>query len=338
MIEARDRFAWSCLLGAACLVPGAGCGSSNAPAGGNVSPGKLEGGASDAEVVPRPYGCTGAVDADGRPPICDVAHVAFRVTDLAKARGFYGAYLGFAEPFGVSDQVAVFKINDTQYIELHEEPAPEGDLNYQLKRLAFYTSDAASLRAYYEGKGVMVPAGVGKNALGNTSFTISDADGHVIEWIQYEPDSMTGKTQGQAMPSSRIGTAIHHIGVTIGDQARADAFYYDMLGLSPSSTADKHAARAPEGSDRIEYGTYHAAPTKEFAVVRDHLCLRVSSTDEAYALLTARDPAIVIERHLLENVTGRANVQDPDGSRIEMAESTPVPEGERAANGVVLHL
>jgi hypothetical protein len=31
-------------------------------------------------------------------------------------------------------------------------------------------------------------------------------------------------------------------------------------------------------------------------------------------------------------------VQDPDGSRIEMAESTPVADGELVADGTVLHL
>ena len=45
----------------------------------------------------------------------------------------------------------------------------------------------------------------------------------------------------------------------------------------PSSTADKGPPGAvTEGTDRIEYGTFHAAPTHDFAVVRDHLCLRVS--------------------------------------------------------------
>jgi catechol 2,3-dioxygenase-like lactoylglutathione lyase family enzyme len=260
------------------------------------------------------------------------------VTDLARARSFYGTYLGFEEPFVVSTDVAVFKINDSQYIELHAEPAPPPpDLNFQLKNIAFYTSDAERLRAYYASRGIAVPEAVSKNLLGNTSFTLVDADGHTLEWLQYEQDSQTGMTQGRAMPPTRLAAAIHHTGVTIGDPARADAFY-QSLGLVPSSTADKPAPRAPEGMDRIEYGTYHTTPTKDFAVVRDHLCLFVPDIDSAMQMLMSRDSTVVIEHHLLLGVTLRANVQDPDGSRIEMAESTPVAEGELAANGVVLHL
>src|SRR5262249_8986232 len=104
------------------------------------------------------------------------------------------------------------------------------------------------------------------------------------------------------------------------------------------STADKPAPRAPEGMDRIEYGIYHATPTKDFAVVRDHLCLRVPDINLVMQTLASRDPAIPIEHHLLRDVTLRANVQDPDCSRSDMAESTPVAEGELVANGVVLHL
>jgi lactoylglutathione lyase len=312
---------------------GAGCGNSPHSAS---DPGPLDAAPLDAGL--RPYGCTGDRAADGRPPICDVAHVAFRVSDLAKSRAFYGGYLGFEEPFLVSDSVAVFKINDSQYIELHAEPAPSApDLNFQLKDIAFYTADAEGLRSYYAAKGIPVSSAVGRNLLGNTSFTVVDQDGHTLEWLQYEPDSATGMTQGRAMPEARLATAIHHTGVTIADAAKADAFYY-ALGLVRSSTADKPAPRAPEGMDRIEYGTYHTTPTKDFAVVRDHLCLRVPDINAALQALASRDPTVMIEHHLLLDVTLRANVQDPDGSRIEMAESTPVADGELAANGVVLHL
>jgi catechol 2,3-dioxygenase-like lactoylglutathione lyase family enzyme len=330
MTRVRAGARW---LASACLAYAAGCGNERgAPDDiGPVDAAPLEAGA-------RPYGCTGALDAAGRPPICDVAHVAVRVTDLARARSFYGAYLGFEEPFGVSDRVAVFKINDSQFIELHQEAAPSPpDLNFQLKNIAFYTSDAEALRAYYASKNVAVAPAVTKNFLGNTSFTVVDQDAHVLEWVEYEPDSLTGQTQGLGMPPGRLGAALHHTGVTIADAARADAFYY-ALGLVPSSTADRQAPRAPEGMDRIEYGTYHTTPTKEFAVVRDHLCLRVPDIASALQTLASRDPSVPVEQHLLRDVTLRANVQDPDGSRIEMAESTPVAEGELAANGVVLHL
>src|SRR5207253_4539182 len=120
-------------------------------------------------------------------------------------------------------------------------------------------------------------------------------------WVQYEAGSMTGTTVGQANADSRIGVAVHHLGVTIQDPAASSTYYQGALGFLPSSTADKQAAEAPGSTVRIEYGVTHSAPTKDFAVVRDHLCLRVADTMKAVALLAARDPAARIEHHVLRS-------------------------------------
>jgi len=288
------------------------------------------------------YGCSGALAADGRPPICNLAHYAFRVTDLQRAKVFYGDFLGLQQPFaapptdgGVS--VAVYKINDTQFIELYEERPPTSDTNYQLKNIAFYTSDAEALRQYFASKGISVPGSVAKNLLGNLSFTIVDRDQHPIEWVQYEPDSLTGTTVGTAMPATRIGGSVHHLGVTIQSPSAADSFY-QSLGFLPSRTgpsaplpADKQAEEAPNATVRIEYGVSPSGPpTAPFAVIRDHLCLRVGDTMQAVQLLNARNPHIYVEHHVLDGFTVRANTYDPDGSRIELADSTLQFDGGEA--------
>jgi lactoylglutathione lyase len=325
---------WPVLL--ACAA-GAAFACSSKQAGPEPGAGSDDGGAV-AEAGAVPYGCTGAPDATGRPPICDLAHFALRVTDLTKARHFYGDYLGLAEPFALPGNAAVFKINDSQFIELYQEPPPPNDTNYQLKNIAFYTSDAEALRTYFASKNVPVPAAVDTDALGNKSFTTTDPDGHAVQWVQYVPDSMTGKTQGQAMPETRVGGSVHHLGVTILNPAASDAFYEMALGFLPSSTADKEAAEVPGATVRIEYGVSHSAPTKDFAVVRDHLCLRVSDTLATVGILQGRDPSIPVEHHVLQGFTVRANVYDPDGSRIEMADSVLLPTGEATGPGDVGNL
>jgi catechol 2,3-dioxygenase-like lactoylglutathione lyase family enzyme len=279
------------------------------------------------------YGCAGPAAADGRPLICNLAHYAFRVTDLQKAKVFYGDFLGLEEPFpdlqtdgGVS--VAVYKINDSQFIELYEEPPPANDTNYQLKDIAFYTSDAEALRQYFAAHGVSVPASVSQNLLGNVSFTVVDQDQHTIEWVQYTQGSMTGTTVGAAMPASRIGGSVHHLGVTIQNPTAASAFY-QTLGFLPSRTGpsaplppDKEAEEDPNSTVRIEYGVSPSGPpTAAFAVIRDHLCLRVPDTMQAVGILNARNQDIYVEHHVLDGFTVRANTYDPDGSRIELADS-----------------
>lgn len=56
-----------------------------------------------------------------RPRILGVAHVAFYVSDLAKARAFYKDFLGFAEPFAIerengTERIVFIKVNDEQYL------------------------------------------------------------------------------------------------------------------------------------------------------------------------------------------------------------------------------
>src|SRR5260221_14128065 len=61
-----------------------------------------------------------ASDDTGAPRICDFAHIALRVSDLAKARGFYGGLLRLPGPFALPSG-AGFKIAEDQFIRILPE-------------------------------------------------------------------------------------------------------------------------------------------------------------------------------------------------------------------------
>jgi hypothetical protein len=73
-----------------------------------------------------------------RPPIVGVAHIALKTNDLAAARRFYGNDLGFAEPFARGAGLAIFKVNDRQYIELSADL--RDDVEDRLANIAFETN------------------------------------------------------------------------------------------------------------------------------------------------------------------------------------------------------
>ena len=122
-----------------------------------------------------------------RPKILGVAHLAVFVSDLAKARAFYEAFLGFEEPFTLpkpdgSVEIAFVKINDRQWIELFNRPSEgEGQLNH----IAIYTDDADRMRDYLASQSVAVPERVGKGRTGNKNFMVKDPDGHNVEIVEY---------------------------------------------------------------------------------------------------------------------------------------------------------
>ena len=90
-------------------------------------------------------------------PIVGLAGVAFRTSDLAKARAYYQGVLGFAEAFSIKDPSGrvtsvYFKINDDQYVEVVPDMKP-GELRRQA-RVMFQSSDLKKLHAIYTERGL----------------------------------------------------------------------------------------------------------------------------------------------------------------------------------------
>jgi len=111
-----------------------------------------------------------------RPPIKGIANFVVKTDNLEEVRKFYTGVLGYEEVFkhrrpGVAAEIAVFKVNDRQYIEVAQTLANEAD--DKLIQIGFETQDARKLRAYLAEKGWAVPAKVGKDSDGNYSFTVT---------------------------------------------------------------------------------------------------------------------------------------------------------------------
>jgi catechol 2,3-dioxygenase-like lactoylglutathione lyase family enzyme len=256
-------------------------------------------------------------------PLRGIAHLAYRVTNLAAARHFWKDYLGFAEPFLLpnSNTVAVIKINDQQYVELYEGPVVPPQ--YQLVNYGYQVSDVAAHRAQLAVNGVSVPASVSTNALGNLSFFSTDPDGHAIEWVQYLSTSLTGQTQGQAMPGTQVfGYIISTGGFTANSYALNNAFYITQCGFLPNGTSgiDTHLIGIPNSDGFYEHGTYNTldAATAGKKSQVDLLNFRGITIQQSVALLTNRDPSITIDLHLTTKGRYVGNVYDPDGTRVEL--------------------
>ena len=144
-----------------------------------------------------------------RPKITGVAHVAYYVKDVDKARTFYKDFLGYDEPFLLKNadeslSLTFIKINDHQYIELFPEQQANSD---RLNHISIETDDAEAMRRYLAAKGVKVPNKVGKGRIGNANFNVKDPDGHTVEIVQYMPDGWTNATQASSCPPAGSRTA-----------------------------------------------------------------------------------------------------------------------------------
>jgi catechol 2,3-dioxygenase-like lactoylglutathione lyase family enzyme len=96
-----------------------------------------------------------------------------KTDNLDEVRKFYTGVLGYDEVFrhrhlGIAADVAVFKVNDHQYIEVTRTLANEAD--DKMVQIGFETKDARKLRDYLASRGVSVPEKLAQDGDGNFSF------------------------------------------------------------------------------------------------------------------------------------------------------------------------
>lgn len=274
--------------------------------------------------------------APPRPLILGVAHIAFQVSDLGKARAFYGELLGYDEPFQIRQQdnslaLTYFKINDRQYIEIFPGLPPDQD--DRLLHIAFETNDLEALRLYLQAKGVKAPDKVNQGRDGNLNFTVTDPAGQRVEFVQYRPGSLHTRNKGRAMSARRISERILHVGLTVADVAAADKFYKDVLGFSEiwrggrdDATLNWINMRVPDGTDYLEYMLTTGKPTRQQLGSSHHAALLVSDMQQALERLRERvgDPTQIRTPQVGRNRRWQLNLFDPDGSRIELMEPFPI--------------
>ena len=272
-----------------------------------------------------------------RPRIVGLSHIALYCHDLDKSRAFYKDFLGFAEPYSLKNDdgsihLTWIKINDRQSIELFPEKEAGSD---RLYHIALETDDAAAMRDYLVSRGVVVPDKVGKGKIGNSNYFIKDADGWIIEIVQYNPDGWTMQNAGKFIPDTRISSHMPHVGVLVGDLEPAQRFYGDVLGFKEIWRGSKNGAvlnwvheRVPDGPDFVELMLYSDLPAPDQRGRFHHLCLEVADLDEAKTVLERRAAGVGYGR-LLEIQTGvnrkrQLNLYDPDGTRVELMEPKTV--------------
>jgi lactoylglutathione lyase len=177
-------------------------------------------------------------------PISGISHAGFRVADLEKTRAFYTGVLGFQQAFDQKDAtgkttLAVFKINEDEFLEF--SPSVPAGTQDRFTHIAFLTDKLESLRQAVGSLGFNPPElRTGHDRTRN--FSIKDPDGHRIEFVQYEPDSMHAQARGKFADNRRVSTQLLRVGIAVADRDRALTFFRNSLGL------DRYVELLPQGT------------------------------------------------------------------------------------------
>jgi catechol 2,3-dioxygenase-like lactoylglutathione lyase family enzyme len=256
-----------------------------------------------------------------RPRITGIDHVVIRVSDAAAARGFYARVLGLSGPAPVSGGQQRYQVGARQTI-LVDVDLPAGE-DERLRTLAFATPDLDALAERIRAKGHAVTPHAGPPR----SFTVLDPDRHPLTFVEraWPPPPRGPAADGP------ISSRVLHAGLSIRDEAAANAFYKDLLGFGEiwrggrtDGATDWVNMRVPDGTDYLEYMLVTSPPDRRQRGVLHHVALLVPDIQAAWEAAAARTPAA--DRARLEaprvgrNGRWQLNLYDGDGTRTELME------------------
>ncbi|MEO7652672.1 MAG: VOC family protein [Bryobacteraceae bacterium] len=255
-------------------------------------------------------------------PLDGYAHAGFRACDLAATRHYYAEVLGFEEVFAKKDekgsvQIAFFKVNEDQYLELSPNLPPGEDV--RLTHIAIQTADIAGLRRLLQARGLDVPEPK-KSSDGNLNFSLRDPENLRVEFVEYQFDSMQRRAKGAFMTRRRVSTHLQHTGVIIPAARLAQAlkFYRDQLGLvetwrnepTPGDVRLVKLRIPGQGRDVVELMVNHGLLTRQRIGAMHHINLEVPDIHAAYRFLG--------ERHApgVEKAEPRVNIENILGNEL----------------------
>lgn len=163
-----------------------------------------------------------------------------------------------------------------------------------------------------------------------------DPDGHLLEIVEYLPDSRTGKDTGKHLPATRISDQMMHAGILVGNLDAATRFYGGILGFHEtwrgnsltSKTLNWVNMRVPGGDNHVEFMLYQELPPPDRRGSPHHICLVVPDIKKMVAKLDARPARKDYAREMKINLgvdnKRQVGLFDPDGTRVEMMEMNTI--------------
>jgi catechol 2,3-dioxygenase-like lactoylglutathione lyase family enzyme len=259
-------------------------------------------------------------DIPKRPRITGLAWARIRVSSPGFAQ-FYGNTLQLAKTNPCDRRAEIcYAVNAYQTIGLVNRGGAEP--RNRLEEVGFYSDDVKQLRAYLTSRGIQTgqPQVDGR-------FTVRDPEKHTLVFLP-----PPGGGIASLLALRPIATKMIHAGWVVRDREAMDEFYRDVLGFHlywqggmKDDRVDWVSMQVPDGTDWIEY-MLNIPPdaSKHLLGVMNHIALGVPSVQAAAEQLRKNGVKLTEELKIGRDGKWQLNLYDPDDTRVELMEFTPV--------------
>jgi len=258
--------------------------------------------------------------APARPKILGIASVRILTTDLPAARGFFAMATLSEEPCVWCEKIpaARFALGGNQRIELDAAPAPVP--SNRLAEITFSTNDLSALKRYFKSKNVSFTEH--KDQYTPERISVLDPEGHSISFTKPTADLL-------AIPCV---PRVIHAGIIVRDRAAEDHFYKDILGFRvywhggmKDDETNWVDMQVPDGTDWVEYMLNVPADADHHTLgVMNHIALGVPDIKAVKKQLLKNGWKPGEEPKIGRDGKWQLNLYDPDDTRVEFMEFTPV--------------
>src|SRR5258707_583668 len=260
-----------------------------------------------------------------RPKIFGAALVRLRVTNFEASERFYASTLGLPQGnqgcFDAQGAAVCFFVNLQQQVELVPGAASEEGL----EALGLRVSEAALMRKYLVAHGLKCGEVIKSNS-GDDVLEVRDPENHRILFLSHK-----GGIAG-SLAVSLISSRLVHAGFVVHDRAAMDQFYKDILdfrvywhGGMKGGETNWVDMQVPDGTDWIEYMLNVPANADHHTLgVMNHIALGVPDIHAAEAQLRKNGWSGTEQPKIGRDGKWQLNLYDPDDTRVEFMEFTPV--------------
>ncbi len=259
-----------------------------------------------------------------RPKILGISAVHFVSSDLPADSTFLRtrlSLLGDSVMSAVAVDHSTFFLPTGQVIFVSKVPSPP-PFSF-LADITFLVDNLSQLRSYLAQNHVVCREIPPFLHLGGPIISLSDPEGHTLHFTANPPSHISFSGSPQLI----------HAGIIVHDREAVDRFYKGILGFhlyweggKAEGASNWVAMQVPDGTSWIEYMMNEDSSGKKQRGNMNHISIGVPNIKELARNLNAAGVQLNPNEQPQMGLDGKwqLNLYDPDGTRVELMEFTPV--------------